>query len=87
MITRPISTGVDHDALRRDVLDILAKHGKNLSAEEMLALLANMTGQMAAMMDQRRFTPKQVAELIHENIRYGNQAVADQLKKARGPIQ
>ena len=84
---KTIRTGVDHDAFRQDVLNVLAKHGSQLDAEEMLALLANMTGQMAAMMDQRKFTPKQVKDLIAENLQYGNKAVVDKLRKARGPIQ
>lgn len=53
----------------------------------MLALMANMTGQMAAMMDQRKFTPQQVTNLIAENLQYGNKAVVNKLQKARGPMQ
>ena len=63
------------------------KHGSKLNAEEMLALTANMTGQMAAMMDQRRFTPKQVTDLIIENLQYGNKAVVNKLQETRGPMQ
>lgn len=84
---KTILTGVDHDAFHQDVLDVLAKHGSKLNAEEMLALLANMTGQMAAMMDQRKFTPKQVTDLIAENLQYGNKAVVNKLQKTRGPMQ
>ena len=84
---KTIRTSVDHDAFRQDVLDVLAKHGSKLNAEEMLALLANMTGQMAAMMDRRKFTPKQVIDLISENLQYGNKVVVDKLQNVKGPIQ
>lgn len=84
---KTIRTSVDHDAFRQDVLNVLAKHGSKLNAEEMLALLANMTGQMAAMMDQRKFTPQQVTNLIAENLQYGNKAVVDKLQNVKGPMQ
>lgn len=84
---KTVPTSVDHDAFRQDVLNVLAKHGSKLSAEEMLALLANMTGQMAAMMDQRKFTPQQVTDLIAENLQHGNKAVVNKLQKAKGPMQ
>lgn len=84
---KTIRTSVDHEAFRQDVLNVLAKHGSKLNAEEMLALLANMTGQMAAMMDQRKFTPQQVTDLIAENLQYGNKAVVSKLQNVKGPMQ
>ena len=78
---------MDHDAFRQDVLNVLAKHGSKLNAEEMLALIANMTGQAAAMMDQRKFTSKQVTDLIAENIQNGNKAVVNKLQRTKGPMQ
>lgn len=84
---KTIRTSEDHEAFRQDVLNVLAKHGSKLNAEEMLALLANMTGQMAAMMDQRKFTPQQVTELIAENLQNGNKAVVSKLQKTKGPMQ
>lgn len=69
------------EGFRDDFIAILNKHTGHLDSSEMLAVASYTVGQMVAMMDQRKFTPDAVMELVAKNIEAGNaQAIADASK-------
>lgn len=61
-----------HKSFRDDMIKVLAKHGKNLRADEMLALAAYTTGQLIALQDQRTMTPEMAIQLVEFNLQDGN---------------
>lgn len=84
---KAVITGVDHDAFREEVTELLRKHGEKLDQQELLALLSQMVGQMVAVMDQRRFTPAGCFAIIKANIEAGNKGLVDSLLKSKGRMQ
>ena len=84
---RTIEAKPVHTDFKKDLAKFLETYDDKLSAEEMLAVTAQVVGMMVAMQDQRKFTPFQVMELVSKNIQYGNaNAVAD-LMKSQGKMQ
>ena len=73
-----------HTAFRDDLVAVLKKHGDQLTASEMLALAAHLTGQLVAMQDQRAMTPSQAMEIVAANIEQGNREVIDGLLDSTG---
>lgn len=59
---------------------------KNISAADLLALLAHTVGACIAMQDQRTMTPDQAMHIVATNIEAGNLEALDGLKfETRGP--
>lgn len=58
-----------------------------LTADEVLAMTAFMTGVAIANQDQRRMTPTMAIELVQQNIEAGNAAAMQELLSAGGPAQ
>lgn len=77
-------TGPDHKQLYLDLIQLLVKYSSDLTAEESLAVAANMIGKMIAMQDQRHMTPEQAMEIVRKNIELGNEQVLDLLKRSEG---
>lgn len=61
-----------HLAARNDLLALLNKNAGKLDASEMLALAAYTVGQIMAMQDAMKWTPKKALELVATNIELGN---------------
>ena len=78
------SAEAKHTAFRDDLVGVLRKHGDQLTAAEMLALAAHLTGQLVALQDQRAMTPSQAMEIVAANIEQGNQEVIDGLLDTKG---
>lgn len=56
-----------------------------MQADEILAVLSHMVGQVVAMQDQRRYTPDSVMHLVSMNIERGNEeAIASLLNETGG---
>ena len=75
------------DALRKAkaaFLDALKPYGDDLTPEEILALLSNMTGQTLALLDQEKYTPDMGINIIMKNIEAGNKEVVDALMESQG---
>lgn len=66
-------------AFRSDIALVLKKHGEHLTALEMLALTAHLTGQLVALQDQRLVSPAMAMELVAENIELGNREIVNGL--------
>ena len=73
-----------HQQFRNDVVDLLNKHAGHLSAEEMLALAAHLTGQVIALQDQRTMTPERAMKIITSNIEQGNEEAMAEIKNPVG---
>lgn len=71
-------------AARKALLATLKEHASNLSAQEVLALLAYMTGQAIAAQDATKMTPEMAIELIQINIEDGNLSMLENLMNSKG---
>jgi hypothetical protein len=59
-------------AARTDVLATLKKHQEKLTAEEILAVMAHLVGQIIAFQDQHKITREAALSLVIANIEAGN---------------
>ena len=82
MNTRPAKP--EHQVAYDDLAALLRRHADKLTAEELLAVAANMLGKMIALQDQRTMTPDQAMEIVLHNLEIGNQQVLDQIGAAEG---
>lgn len=83
-----VKTGEAHEAFKRDVVDLLKKHGEpGLSVEELVAMMAHMLGQAVAQLDSRKFTPEEASALVRSNIEAGNRSVLNSLANFKGTKQ
>lgn len=82
MKTKSIEPTEKHQKFRNDLCELIKKH--NLTAPEMLALSAYLTGQLIAMQDQMTMTPDMAMELVATNIEAGNKHVIDELMNSKG---
>jgi len=55
-----------------------------MPAEEILATVSVLVGQLIAVQDQRRFSPDAVMALVASNIEIGNRAAVQSLMDAKG---
>jgi len=83
MKSRPIAP--IHNVIFKEILDIYAKHAKDLPAIEVLAIMSNLLGKLIALQDQTLYTPEQVMRIVAKNIETGNaEALADLLGRPGG---
>lgn len=73
-----------HKEFRDELIAVLRRHGSELDASEMLAIVAYLVGQLVAMQDQRRVTSKMVMELVSANIEAGNREAIDSIRQTKG---
>lgn len=74
----------EHEVLYQDLCKLVGKHGDNISAQEMLAVAANMLGKLVAMQDQRTMSPAMAMEIVAQNLEHGNQDVIKRLLNSAG---
>lgn len=74
----------EHEVAYQDLIALVRKHEKELSALELLAVAANMIGKLIALQDQRTITPEMAMKIVADNIEYGNQTVLRELGKSGG---
>jgi hypothetical protein len=74
----------EHEIFYQDLAALMGRHGDKVSAEEMLAIGANMVGKLLALQDQRTMTRDRGLEIVIQNIELGNQQVIDQLMQSKG---
>lgn len=84
---KKLFTGPEHEAFKAEALELLQKHCAVMGAEQVLALMANMVGQAAAQLDQRRFTPEAASAIIRANIEAGNRHALGPLANFKGTKQ
>ena len=74
----------EHEVLYQDLAKLVGKHGDKVTAEEMLAIAANMLGKLLAFQDQRTMTRERGLEIITQNIELGNQQAVAEVMNSRG---
>ena len=84
MKTRLHVAAPEHEVAYQDIVALVRKHGEHLSAVEMLAIAANMLGQLCAMQDQRSLTPAMVMEIVAQNVEEGNRQAVANIQQSKG---
>lgn len=74
----------EHEVLYQELAKLLGRHGDKVTAEEMLAIGANMLGKLLAYQDQRTMTRERGLEIIIQNIELGNQQAIAEVMNSRG---
>lgn len=74
----------EHEVLYQDLCKLVGKHGDKISAQEILAVAANMLGKLVAMQDQRTMSPAMAMEIVAQNLEHGNLDVIKQLANSKG---
>lgn len=74
----------EHEAAYQDLCALVNKHASKLTAEELLAVAANMLGKLVALQDQRSMSTTKAMEIVVRNIEHGNKQVMDQLSQSKG---
>ncbi len=72
-----------HHALMNDLKSALARHSQ-LSDQEMLAVTAQLVGQLVAAQDHTRFSAREVMNMVAANVEKGNQMAISHLMVTRG---
>jgi len=74
-----------HLVAYEEVKALLTRHGDNVSALEMLAIAANLTGKLIALQDQNKITPEVAMSIVAANIEEGNrEAIAQTFGEVAG---
>ena len=69
----------EHEVAYQDLIALVKKHADKMTAQELLAVAANMLGKLIAMQDQRIMTPSKAMAIVADNIKTGNLQVIDEL--------
>jgi hypothetical protein len=67
-----------HQDLYTALCDALAKF-PDVPADEMLAVVAKLTGRVLAVQDQRKYTPARAIEIVSWNLELGNREMIESL--------
>lgn len=84
MTTRIVKARPEHQVARKDLVDLMTKHGSDMTSEELLALAAHTVGTIIALQDQRTMTPNLAMAIVMSNIAAGNQETIDNFTKEGG---
>lgn len=80
-----LAPSAQHLAFRRALEECIRKEALTMQADEILAVLSHMVGQVIAMQDQRRYSSEAVMHLVSLNIEGGNaEAIASLLNDTGG---
>jgi hypothetical protein len=77
-----IEPTADHAKARDEIVEALRKY-EGLGALHLLAIAAQVVGQLVALQDQNKVSPAQAMRLVEENIVIGNQNAIDELRNAK----
>ncbi|RWN20381.1 MAG: hypothetical protein EOR94_13295 [Mesorhizobium sp.] len=82
--TKAIPTSQQHEDLRNAMIAAMRRTAADMPADQILAVVCVFVGQLIALQDQRKFTRDSIMKLVTSNIERGNQAVIEDLFKAKG---
>ncbi len=80
--TKSITATAADEAFRLDAMAMLQRHMTPDTKERLLAVAAQLCGQLLAMQDQRTMTPQMGVDLIWLNVQVGNHQVIGKLANA-----
>lgn len=75
------------ESFRLDLMALLERHAGALPAEQVLALAAQVVGQLIVYQDARRFTQAEIETLVSTNIVVGNRDALEAVIQANGGRQ
>lgn len=75
--TKVVQPSAEHEQLRLALCKVIRRKAPDMPAEEILAIVCQLVGQLIALQDQRRFTSERVMALVSANIEMGNQHAID----------
>jgi len=84
MSGRVVQAKPEHEAAYQDMAAIIGRYANAMSAEEILAVAANMVGKLMAMQDQRTMTRERALEIVIKNIETGNAQAIEQVMRSKG---
>lgn len=84
MRERSVQPDARHEAYLDQLKAALGDSGKDLQAEDLLAVTSQFVGMLIAQQDQRRFTPAMCMAIVGRNIEIGN-ASAIEASGLNGP--
>lgn len=73
-----------HRAFRDALIAVMAQHGRDMQADELLAIASHFVGQLIALQDQRVMTPDMAMQIVSLNIQRGNADAIDPLLTQTG---
>lgn len=79
-----VTPGPEHEVAYQEIVALCAKHKDSVSAEELLAIAANVVGKFLAHQDQRTMSKERALEIVIRNIELGNQQVIAELLQSKG---
>jgi hypothetical protein len=68
-----------HQRFNQELIALLRKYTGELTAEEVLAIVSQLLGKVAAMQDCRTATAEKVMQTIMNNIEIGNHEAVEEL--------
>ena len=79
-----ITPSPEHEVAYQEVISLMARHAPKVTAEQLLAIGANMLGKMIAAQDQRAMTPDKAMQIVALNIEEGNRQALDEIHRTKG---
>lgn len=79
MNIRTVIANAEHEATKQELCHLMARHAEKLSAEEILAIAANVVGKLIALQDQRTMSMDRAMAIVVQNIQCGNEQVVRQI--------
>lgn len=61
-----------HEEFRQELLAVVKAKGETMAADEVLAMVSYLVGQLLALQDQRHYTVEIAMQLVMRNIEAGN---------------
>lgn len=71
-------------ALHADIAALCKRHLTPDTSERVLAVAAQVVGQVLAMQDQRKFTSEMAMQIVIENIQVGNRHALEEIQNTKG---
>lgn len=72
------NTRPEHEVSYQEMVALVCRHADKLTAEELLAIAANLVGKLMAFQDKNKITPDIAIQIVRHNIEQGNRdAVRD----------
>jgi hypothetical protein len=81
---KSVAPNAEHFAFRKALEGAMVQHGQTLDAQDMLALVSHLVGQLIALQDQRVMTADTAMQIVMSNIERGNREVIEPLLMKTG---
>jgi hypothetical protein len=79
-----VTTNSGDQLLHADIAALIKRHLTPDTPERVLAIAAQVVGQVIALQDQRTMTNERVWQIVLANIEAGNQGVIDRIHNTKG---